>query len=472
MCGDKLGGQIKRTKPTIVTTKHGLNRSLLRLDTLALAFGAMIGWSWVALISDIVGRGGSVGGIIGTVLVGIVILAIGFIYAELASSMPDVGGEHVYSKRALGGTGSFICTWSIVFVYVAVCAFEAVALPGVLINLFPALGNGALWQVGGATVYLDLALIGGGTSAVITWLNIRGIKLAAFVQTVVVGVILLAGALLILGIGVHGEVENMQPLFTGGAVGMLAAMALVPFMMTGFDVIPQAAEEIDLPPRQIGTLLVASISFAIVWYVMIEVSVASLLTPEERAGNQMATISAAEAAFGRPGLVFLLLAGLAGILTSWNSFLIGGSRAIFAMAQDGMLPAMFARVHPKYKTPYNAILLIGIAGCLAPLLGRTALVWFVNAGSFSLMIAYFMVAISFIVLRKREPEMERPFKAKGGMMLGWFGVLASLCMASLYLPGMPASLLWPNEWIMVVAWFLFGAVSYFTVYRPQLNDHA
>jgi len=450
-----------------MSTKHGLKRNLKRLDTFALAFGAMIGWSWVALITGIIGRGGSVGGLIATAVVGVVILAIGLIYAELASAMPNVGGEHVYSKRALGGLGSFVCTWSIIFVYVAVCAFEAVALPSVLTGLFPDLASTAIWTVNGADVYLELALIGAGTSALITWVNIRGIKLAAIIQTIVVGVILLAGAMLIMGIAGSGSSENMQPLYVGGVGGILAAMALVPFMMTGFDVIPQAAEEINLPPRKIGMLLVMSIVFAVLWYIMIELAVSTLLSAEGRSSAALGTIAAAEAAFGEKGKIFLLIAGLAGILTSWNSFLIGGSRAIYAMAQDGMLPAFLAKVHPKYKTPSNAIIFIGLVGVGAPLLGRTALVWFVDAGSFSLMIAYLLVAVSFIILRKREPDMERPFRASGGILLGAFGVVASLGMAALYLPGMPAALIWPQEWLMVLGWFGLGALSYWWVYLPS-----
>ena len=450
-----------------MSTKHGLKRNLKRLDTLALAFGAMIGWSWVALISGILERGGSLGGIIGTIIVGFIILAIGLIYAELASAMPDVGGEHVYSKRALGGLGSFICTWSIVFVYIAVCAFEAVALPSVLSGLFPNLGGTVIWSINDADVFAELAFIGAAISLLITWVNIRGIKLAAIIQTIVVGVILLAGVMLIIGIGSSGQTSNMQPLYVDGAGGMLAAMALVPFMMTGFDVIPQAAEEINLPPRKIGTLLVASIVFAISWYIMIELAVATLLSAENRDASTLSTIAAAEAAFGEKGKIFLLIAGLAGILTSWNSFLIGGSRAIFAMAEDGMLPSFFARVHPKYQTPSNAILFIGIASALAPLLGRTALVWFVDAGSFSLMIAYLLVGVSFIVLRKREPSMKRPFKAAGGIWLGGFGVIASIGMAALYLPGMPAALVWPHEWLMVLAWFALGALSFVFIYLPN-----
>jgi APA family basic amino acid/polyamine antiporter len=449
-----------------MSTEHGLNRSLKWLDTMALAFGAMVGWAWVALISDIIARGGSAGSMIGTALVGLVILAIGFIYAELTAAMPNVGGEHVYTKRALGGSASFICTWAIIFVYIAVCAFEAVALPNVISNLLPSLGNFPLYQINGSDVFLDMALIGSVTSLLIAWVNVRGVKLAAFVQTVVVGIILVAGALLILGIGIEGDTVNMEPLFVGGVGGIFAAMAMVPFLMTGFDVIPQAAEEINLPPKKIGVLLVASIVFAISWYILIELAVAMLLTSEERSTSSFATMAAAEVAFGRNGGIFLLLAGIAGILTSWNSFMIGGSRAIFAMAQDGMLPSFLARVHPQYKTPYNAILFIGILGALAPFLGRKALVWFVDGGSFSLMIAYLLVCVSFIVLRKKEPEMPRPFKAKGGMLLGWFGVISSLAIALLYFPSFPAALVW-QEWVMVLGWFLLGSASYFMIYRPM-----
>ncbi len=450
-----------------MVTKHGLNRNLKGTDLVALSFGAMIGWAWIALVSTIVERGGSGGSMIATLAAGLIILAIGALYAELASAMPDVGGEHVYAKRALGGTSSFICTWSLVFVYVAVCAFEAVALPSVLSGLFPELKGAHLWLVNDAPVHLSLALIGGLTSAALAWINIRGIKLAATIQTIVVVVILLAGLMLVTGIGMEGKQANMEPLFVGGMTGIFAAMALVPFLMTGFDVIPQAAEEVDLPPRSIGILLMVSIAVAVAWYIMIELAVSTLLTVDGRGGADLATVNAAEAAFGTSGRVFLLLAGLAGILTSWNSFMIGGSRAIFAMAEDGMLPAWLSEVHPRYHTPHRAILCIGIIGVLAPLLGRTALIWFVDAGSFSLMITYLLVAVSFTVLRRREPTMPRPFKASGGIYLGIFGIVSSFGLALLYLPGMPAALLWPNEWLMVLAWTVLGGAFYITVYRPN-----
>ena len=105
--------------------ENSLRRVLNLKDTMALSFGAMVGWSWVILSGVWISKGGSLGAGLGFVLAGAPIMLIGLLYAELASAMPVVGGEHAYSKRALGRHWSFICTWAIVFVYVSVCAFEA-----------------------------------------------------------------------------------------------------------------------------------------------------------------------------------------------------------------------------------------------------------------------------------------------------------------------------------------------------------
>ena len=442
------------------TTKHGLEKTLKQVDVLALSFGAMIGWSWVVLISQLMQRSGSIGAIIATLAAGAVIVIIGLIYAELAAAMPDVGGEHAYSLRALGQTVSFYCTWSIVFAYISVVAFEAVALPSVLENLFPTLGNGELWSVNGAMVYMDQALIGAVVSIIITWINVRGVRIAAIIQGITVTVIVLSGLALFIGFGVHGDTANLTPLIVGGGSGILAAMALVPFMMVGFDVIPQAAEEIDLPAKKIGQMLVLSIVMAIIWYLLIELAVGMLLTDDARTASDLATVDATQAAWGRTGALILLIGGVAGILTSWNGFLLGGSRALFAMAASGMLPKFLAKVHPVYRTPVNAIIFISVIGTISPFLGRQALVWFVDAGSMGLMTAYIFVTSSFLMLRYKEPNMDRPFKAPGGKALGWFGLFSSLMMVSLYFPGMPAALIWPQEWIMVIVWFAGGGLLY------------
>lgn len=152
----------------------------------------------------------------------------------------------------------------------------------------------------------------------------------------------------------------------------------------------------------------------------------------------------------------LILGGIAGIMTSWNAFIIGSSRVMYAMAKDGMLPRRFAKLHPKYKTPGNATLFIGVLATLSHLFGRPALVWLVDAGGLSIISAYFLVALSFLLLRKTQPEMDRPFRAGKSNIVGILALILSIGFVVLYLLGMPASLVWPYEWLIVIGWWLIG----------------
>lgn len=445
-------------------TGHDLKRVLDRKDTLALSFGAMVGWSWVILSGLWIARGGSAGAVLGFALAGMPILLIGLLYAELASAMPLVGGEHAWSLRALGRFGSFVCTWAIVFVYVSVCAFEAVALPTVIDYWFPGYAAGYLWTVAGWDVHLSWAAVGIAGAAAVTVVNYLGIKASAVVQTTVTTLVLLAGLLLITGVAFEGSTERLQPLFNNGLAGIFAVAVMAPFMFVGFDVIPQAAEEIHLPPRSIARLLLGSIAMALGWYAMVILAVAAL-TPETGLGEGLATADAAATAWGPVGGHLLVLGGVGGIITSWNAFLVGGSRAVYAMARHGMLPAWLGRLHPRHGTPANAILTIGALSMAAPFFGRVMLVWIVDAGSFAVVIAYLLVAASFLVLRRREPEMPRPFRLPRGELLGWLALLGSLGLLLLYLPGSPSALAWPVEWALVLLWFLLGGVIYASLRR-------
>jgi len=441
-------------------SKHALNRVLGMKDTLALAFGAMVGWGWVILSGDWIGFGGSLGAVSGFLLAGAPIMMIGLVYAELAAAMPVVGGEHEYSLRALGRHWSFICTWSIVFVYVSVCAFEAAALPTVIEYWLPDYGTGYLWTVAGWDVYASWVAVGVAGAVLVTWVNVVGVKVSAFMQSLVTVLILVAGVMLMSGAIFKGSAANLPPLFADGVSGVLAVAVMAPFMFVGFDVIPQAAEEIRLPPKKIGRLLVFSLVLAISWYCLVMLGVSALSTETEILNASLATADATGRAWGPLGANLLVLGGIGGIITSWNAFVIGGSRAIFAMAQHGMLPAWLGKVHPRYRTPANAVLTIGVLSVAAPLFGRSVLVWIVNSGSFAVVLAYMLVAVSFLQLRKNEPDMERPFKLPYGVLIGWLALLGSIGLLFLYLPGSPAALAWPIEWGIVLAWFALGLVIY------------
>lgn len=430
-------------------------------DVIALAWGAMIGWSWVVFAGYWVQTAGSAGAALAFVGGGAAIVLIGLTYSELASAMPQAGGEHIYTHRALGHGWSFVCTWSLLFAYVVVCMFEAVALPGAVEYLLPEIRFHALWQVRGADVDLGFVAIGVLGAVVMTAVNVRGIKAAAILQSVVAVGVLLAGVLLIGGAIQFGSLADARPWFADPASGALSVLIMVPVLLVGFDVIPQSAEEIDLPPKRVGTLLVVSVWLAVTWYIAIALAVAVGLTPEQVDSSALATGDAASRLWGGSWAgSALVIGGIGGILTSWNAFIIGGSRLLFALAESGSVPAVFGRLHPRYKTPYVAVLAIGILSCLAPLLGRAVMVSMANASSFAVTIAYLFVAVAFLSLRRNEPDMPRPFRVRYPKLVGYGAVLMALALLTFFLPWSPSALSWPQEWAGIIAWSLVGLLLF------------
>ena len=437
------------------------SRVLRRHEVLALSFGAMIGWSWVLMSGHWVITAGTLGTLTAFAAGGLAIALIGLTYSELASAMPIAGGEHVYTERALGRNWSFVCTWALLFAYLNVCLFESVALPTAVEYLFPQIRIGTLWNVLGANVDLGFVIIGSVGALAMTYINYRGIHTAAVFQTFATLFIVGAGLLLATGALSFGSAANAEPWIATPATGILSVLIMVPAMLVGFDVIPQSAEEINLPRALIGKVLVTSVIFAVIWYVVISASVAFALAPDALAASTMATADAATAVWGSNWAgVVLVLGGIGGILTSWNAFIVGGSRVMFALARSGQIPAAFGRLHPKHKTPYVGILFIGVLSMLSPLFGRTILVWLIDAGSFGVMIAFLFVSVSFLVLRRDEPELDRPYRVAMPRLVGWGAVVLSLVLLSFFFPWSPSALLWPYEWMVILVWAVLGVLVY------------
>ncbi len=436
-----------------------LSRIINFREVLALSFGAMIGWGWVVMSGFWVVSAGSVGAVIAFLVGGGIILLVGLTYAELASAMPVAGGEHVYSKRAMGSTISFICTWSILFGYVSVISFEAVALPTVLEYLFPNLNHGYLWTILDWDVHFTWVIIGIIGALLVTLINVFGVKAAAKLQLLVTSMILISGFVLFFGAAKNGQLTNIQPLISNQMSGFLSVLVMVPFMFVGFDVIPQAAQEINIPFKKIGQTIMISIVMAILWYVLIILAVSLGINQQAISNSELPAADAAKLLFSSNVMGNLIvLAGIGGLLTSWNAFLIGGSRAIFAMSEMGQLPKFLSDLHPRYNTPYKAILLIGSLSMIAPFFGRPALLWLVNAGGLGISLAYILVTLSFLVLRYREPNMNRPFKVRYWRVVGFVAFFLSLGLARLYFPGSPAALLWPYEWSIIFIWIILGLI--------------
>lgn len=449
--------------------KSEFDKVLGAWDILVIAFGAMIGWGWVVSSGSWIEKGGVVGAALGFVVGGIMIFFVGLTYAELTAAMPQCGGEHVFSHRAMGPIGSYICTWAIVLGYVSVACFEACALPTIITYIYPDFLKGYLYTVAGFDIYASWLLVAVVVAVFITYINIRGVKTAAILQTILTVIIGAVGLLLVAAAGVNGEMSNIETqVFSAenGIFGSVFKVALVtPFFFIGFDVIPQAAEEINVDLKKIGKILILSIVMAVVFYALIVLGVGYIMSASEiedsMAGSGLVTADAMAMAFNSSAMSkVLIVGGMCGIVTSWNSFLMGGSRALYSMAESYMIPKMFARLHPKFKTPINALYLVGGLTILAPFAGRKMLVWIVDAGNFGCCVAYCLVAVSFLILRKKELDLERPYKVPAYKFVGVMAVLMSGFMVVCYMvPASGSALVW-QEWVIAGGWCLLGVVFF------------
>lgn len=448
---------------------RNFNKVLNTGDVLVTAFGAMIGWGWVVSSGAWIQSAGALGTALGFLFGGIMIYFVGMVYAELTTAMPENGGPKLFTEKAFGPIPSFICSWAIILSYVGVVCFEACSLPTIIQYIFPGFLQGYLYTVAGFDVYatwLALAIV----SAVgITWINIRGVKTAAILQKALTIVIAAVGIILVVASAINGESSNLDGQFiVGDGVGsilknIMAIAVVAPFFLFGFDVIPQAAEEINVPLKKLGKLLVGSIALAVAFYGLVVLAVGYGMNTKEIAESAstsgLVTADAMAKLFNSEVMAkVLIIGGLCGIITSWNSFLMGGSRAIFSLAESYMVPHTFAKVHPKYKTPINALILVGGLSVASVFCGREMLIWISNSASFACCASYCIVSLAFLRLRKTEPDMDRPFKVKRYRFVGVMAILLSGLLCVLYLVPGSGSTLTTQELIITVGWAVIGFV--------------
>lgn len=435
---------------------NSFQRVLGRTDVLTLAFGTMIGWGWVILSGFWIHEAGMIGALLAFAIGAVVCIMVGLTYAELTSALPLTGGEMVYAYRAMGQGMAWLIGWAISFAYIGVAAWEGIALATAIDYVLPIPKTWHLWDVAGYSVYGSWSAVGMVGALVLMLLNYFGARPAAIFQVMATSFLFLVGLVFLFGGIAFGSTEYVSFPLTD-VKGIIAVLLMVPSMFVGFDVIPQSAEEMNLPLRQIAKVFIVSIVMAACWYFMIIIGISISSPPEVRDAGIVPAADAMAYSYGS-GIFgdIMILGGICGIMTSWNGFIVGSTRVIFAMGRAKMLPPFFGRLHKKHKTPSGAILLVGGICITTPLLGQNALVWFVNASAFGSIISYLLVAISFLVLRRKEPELERPFRVKYGNYIAFAVVLFCICFLIFSTPLGRVTPLWPTEWMLISTWALIG----------------
>ena len=435
-----------------------LSKVLGRTDIIAIGFGTMVGWSWVMMGPIWVNEAGLIGAIAAFIIGGAIILTIGLTYGELTAALPLAGGEFVFAYRAMGNRAAWIVGWIMSMAYIGVAAWEGIALATAMNYMFPLPQVGLLWEVAGYQVHMSWALVGMLGAVVITLLNFFGVRPAVLFQVMATAAMMIIVLFIFFGGAVFGSVDNIGDMF-GSYEGFSYVFLMVPAMLIGFDVIPQSSEEMNIEPKYIGKMILVCIIMSVIWYILLITGV-SLAAPVEIRGSGVIPM-ADVASYMFNGDIFsviIIVGGIFGILTSWNGFFIGATRLLFSMGRAGMLPAVFGRLHKKYRTPYVAIFLIGAVCVTAPLLGMNALVWFMDTSTFCALISYILVIISFIMLKKNEPELPRPFNIKGGAKTGIFILAITAVYLGLYINANVNLSGVSPEFVITAAWMLLGFV--------------
>ena len=317
--------------------------------------------------------------------------------------------------------------------------------------------------------------------AALSLLLIRGTKESAFVNGIIVitkvSIVIL---IIIFGWGFINPTNHIPyiPAATtysdhqglshnyGGIMGILGAAGVVFFAFIGFDAVSTAAQETKNPKKDMPLGILGSLAICTILYILFA-HVLTGLAPVEffRTTGKEASVVAAINTF-MPGYVWLgklvTIAILAGFSSVILVMLLGQSRVFYSMSRDGLLPAVFSEVHPKYKTPYKAnLIILVLVGAFAAFIPGDIVGDMTSIGT---LFAFILVCIAVIILRKTEPELKREFKTPWVPVIPILGIL--VCAAMIFGLG------WPN-WLRLFGWLAIGFVVYFTYSRKnsKLKHH-
>jgi len=349
--------------------------------------------------------------------------------------------------------------------------FEAASVPHIFAYLYPGIFKQiSLYTIAGYSVFLPMVLLGVLVAVVFTIINYIGAKpygIAMTIMTFTFAIIGFSTFLLGIGCGVTTPeyMANMGENLWGELppiAGLSLVLALAALFYVGFDMIPQAAEEYKYESRKLARLIVLSILVGTAWYLLVTLLDGFLLPREMIPLLDMPTADAVAGVWGVAGKYIIAYVGVFGILSTYIGSFYASIRVLFALARARLLPEWFARVHPKYGVPHITTLFVGILAIIAPLFGRRAIIWFADACSAYTALLYLLVCVAFISLRRKEPLADRPYKAPLGIAGAIIGVITCIAIfISVIVPGMPAALVWSEEYAIFVVFLVLGILFYF-----------
>jgi len=407
-----------RSRPDTPERAPGLIRGLGTSAATAIVLGTMIGTGIFLKPSEMAAESGSLALFFAALIIGGVLSLFGALcYIELGTAIPEAGGEYVYLRRGFGAVWGFLFGWmhstvarpsSVAAIAAGLLRFCSFFFP-VLMAPVPIFHHLAItWQQPVAVV----ALIA------ITYVNYLGVKVGGRVQVVLtaakvaVVIAVIAGGFLL----VHKPAQNMNALwpseFNWATMrGFLAALAAVLWAYDGWNDLNLVGSEVEDPARNFPRVILRSVLFVIVIFVLFSAVCFYALPFQAVAASQHVTSDVFASFAGRTAALWLTLAMGVSALGTLNASVLSGARVDYAMARDGLFFRFAAAVHPKFRTPGNALVFQCVVGSAMALTGTfedlTSLVMF---GSW---IFYGLAVVAMMRMRRTEPDLPRPYRTWG-----------------------------------------------------------
>ena len=431
---------------------HLLNlaRKLRVMDYFTLAWGTMVGVGWLVVMDDWLLRGGALGAVLGFGIGGALLLPIGYVYGRLVMAMPDAAGEVAYTAKVFSRPVSYATGWMMLLAYFIVCPWEAVAVGRIAGYILPSLDSVEIYHLAHHPVYLPHLAIGILLTALLTFLNYRGVRLSAdFQNWTAFGTLGLFLVFVAAG-AAKGSPRNLPPLFTHSPlVSVLLVMQIVPYFMTGYESVAKAAEEANPEFRERGFLqaIWAAILVGILFYTVVIAAVSYAAPWRELTGEKFMTAVAFEHAVGSRWIVNVILAAaLLSLLKVFNGNLVAASRLLFAMGRRGLVGRGMGTVHVRYQTPSVAVVCIGLATAVCIFFGDAILVPVTEVGSVASAVGWFATCAAYYQMK---PSFGQRAIAAAGAAIGLLLIFIKIA------PGVPGHFS-AYEWLALAVWIGIG----------------